>query len=138
MADPEDQAAQDASSTMLETVQAALRAINAGERLPAPKTWQEYAAGVVVWLNLRWHPDGKPNDDGPYRCTVCGSNDYVFSQAISLESDSRWPSGTEGQGTFPCAQIECKRCGQVQLLDLLLVFEPQQPRQQPPGQAPQS
>jgi hypothetical protein len=104
----------------------ARRAFDAGETLPAPKTWREYLVGVVVWVATHWHT--KPGEVGDYCCPVCSSTDWVLGQVVGLASDSRWPQPDSGQdGSFPCVQIECTQCGHLQLLDALKLFEPQEP-----------
>lgn len=104
----------------------ARRVFERGERLPPPKTWREYLVGVVVWVVTRWH--SAPGKVGDYRCPVCSSTDWVLGQAVGLGSDSRWPPPVNGRyGSFPYAQIECTQCGQMQLLDTLKLFEPQEP-----------
>lgn len=104
-------------------LQEAIQRFDKGEKLPPPKTWDEYAAGVVVWVNRHWH-----NETGQYQCSVCGGNAWEYGQVVALVSDGRWPAPPNiGHGSFPCVQIECKECGQVQLLDALKLFEPQQP-----------
>lgn len=104
----------------------ASEAIKSGELLPPPKTWEEYAAGVVTWVALRWHEE--PAQVESYRCVSCHSEHWVLGQAVGLASDARWPTSPGlGHGSFPYAQIQCRRCGHMRLLDLLKIFEPQQP-----------
>ncbi len=100
-------------------------AFDKGERLPSPKTWREYVVGIVVWVATRWH--NEPEAVRSYRCPVCESDDWELGQVVGLESDSRWPAPTGGRhGSFPYAQIECTRCGHMQLLDALKIFESQE------------
>jgi DNA-directed RNA polymerase subunit RPC12/RpoP len=118
MAD-QQQPAKDESSPFVEV---ARKRITAGELLPAPKSWEEYWAGAIAWITLRWQRDGN------YECGQCGSNDIELGQVVGLVSDSRWPSAPGvGHGSFPYIQVECPQCGHMRLLDALKVFEPQQP-----------
>ena len=105
----------------------AVKAITAGERLPAPKTWDELVRGVAVWLAIRW----KDEEGTRHRCSVCGEDEWEWGPVVSFASDERWPTPPRGHGSFPYVQIGCQACGNTLLLNALAIFHPQQPPREP-------
>lgn len=107
-----------------EAVKAAMELLEGGGRLPAPSTWTALVVGVTAWLELRWsNPDGSAKS-----CPACGSDEWLLGQVLGLSSDPRWPAPPgNGYGSYPFLQLGCQSCGDTAFLDMLLVFEPQEP-----------
>jgi hypothetical protein len=103
-------------------IHAAMALLDAGTRLPAPKTWDELRIGVMAWLELRW----TDKEGSPRYCPTCSDDGWLLGQIISVPSDRRWPLPPgQGHGSYPFLQLGCQSCGDVRLLDALLIFEAQ-------------
>lgn len=100
----------------------------APQRLPAPKTWDEYTTGVVAWLDYHWKD---------HNCPYCHNQIWRVGRVAALASAPSWP--TEGNfgfvGMSPAVQVICVQCGHTVLVNALWIFEPQN-RLSPP-EAPQ-
>jgi hypothetical protein len=124
MAEPSGSTSGDSEGNRL--LERARASLGKGERLPPPKTWREYLVGVVVWVATNWHTE--PGKVGDYCCPACESDKWELGQVVGLETNTRWPSPTDGSyPSFPYVQIECTKCGHMQMLDALKIFEPQDP-----------
>jgi hypothetical protein len=93
---------------------------------PAPKTWDELVEGVTAFFTERWKtPDGRMR-----ACAYCGNRDWQLGQVLGLPASERWPVPPGQQpASFPFLQVACKMCGQTVLVDVLVIFEPQQSHQ---------
>jgi hypothetical protein len=87
-------------------------------RLPAPKTWDEYVAGVIAWLETHWGAK-KP-------CPYCGNPFWQIGQVRAIRAAENWPDKTqEPSGFFPVVPVSCTKCGHIVSIQALWVFEPQ-------------
>jgi hypothetical protein len=91
------------------------------EQLPAPKTWDEYFAGVAAWLNHHWGDD--------HNCPHCNNQNWTVGRVVALVPAPGWPS-EPWYGPFgfsPAVQVICTQCGHIVLVNALWIFEPQNP-----------
>jgi hypothetical protein len=106
-------------------VERAIERLSKGERLPAPKTWDEYWAGATVWVALKWPREG---DEVGFKCHKCGGEKAELGQVVGLAANERWPAPPAvGYASFPCIQYGCSNCGDLHLIDALKIFEAQEP-----------
>ena len=89
-------------------------------RLPAPKTWDEFQAGVAKWLNEQWGRE-RP-------CPYCGNPEWDIGPAKREPSAPGWPNEEDDpRGRFsPVVPVICTKCGHVVSVHALWIFERQE------------
>lgn len=91
------------------------------EPLPAPKTWDEYVAGVKLWLQATWGTDDKP-------CEYCGGSDWSLGPVFLETKAPGWPDMGGGPNVgFPIIPLTCMGCAQMVFIHALWIFLPQNP-----------
>jgi hypothetical protein len=88
-------------------------------RRPAPKTWEDYFAGIEEWLNYHW------GDEHP--CSGCGGTTWTIGSALALPVAVNWPAPPDSPigGISPYAPISCVQCTYTVFVAALWIFEPQ-------------
>lgn len=88
------------------------------DKLPAPKTWEEFEAGVNKWMAAAHLT----------HCPRCGDA-LNFGLVVGLDINPNWPTpqAFSGTGTYPLIPLICEACGEVIFLHALAIFEPIQP-----------
>jgi hypothetical protein len=89
------------------------------KKLSAPKTWDDYYAGVVEWLMYHWGLDD--------HCAHCNGDTWSVGSVVALANATRWPSppGHKPGGFSPMVPLVCMQCGNTELVHALWIFEPQ-------------
>jgi hypothetical protein len=97
--------------------------VSRGQRLPAPRTFPELLSGVSAWMVAHWWQD---DDFKP--CPNCRTVNWAVGPVVSFEANERWPSIDGRYGSFPAWRMACNTCGNTMFVNLLLIFEAQQPQ----------
>jgi hypothetical protein len=93
------------------------------DRLPAPKTLDEYRDGVISWLIEKWGEET--------HCPYCGNPTWEVGPVVASPKVPSWPSPAEDAGGFfPMVPIACSNCGHAVHIRALDIFEPQNPKGQ--------
>jgi hypothetical protein len=97
---------------------ARLERMQRGEKLPFPKTWEEYRDAFLTWLTHHW---GGPKDRP---CPVCDGHDWGAAEVLELRTSGTWPIPADSEhGVYPMGQVVCGSCGYTLLINVLFIFD---------------